>query len=116
MRRRDQEGEERRRRETWKAPDGSVSIDLAFGRKTMDHEPFSVVLGEGKVFFLSLCSSPEVAEYRSPFRKTFRRSFTPSPSLQGGGVGGGAVLPHWLHFGCQLLLFFSVIHTKTHSD
>lgn len=57
----------------------------------MDHEPFSVALEEGKVFF----SAP--SEYRSPFRKTFHRSSTPSPSLQGGGVGGGAVLLHWLH-------------------
>lgn len=51
MRQRDQGGGEWRRK-TWKALDGSVSIDLPFGRSTMDHEPFSVVLEEGKIFFL----------------------------------------------------------------
>lgn len=65
-----------------------MSIDLAFGRETMDHEPFAVVLEEGKIFFLSLCCFAEVAEYRSPFRKTLHRPFSPSPSLRGGGSVG----------------------------
>lgn len=45
---------------------GSVSIDLPFWCETMDHEPFSVVLEEVKIFFplLLLCLHPALLNHR----------------------------------------------------
>lgn len=69
-------GEEKRGRcrKPWTPCHGSVSIDLPFWCETVDHEPFSVVLEEVKIFFFHSapplpppCSS-EVTENRSPFR------------------------------------------------
>lgn len=79
----------------------------------MDHGLFSEVLEEGRLFFFSLPPFffAEVAEYRSPFRKTLL-SFTPSPSLQGGGVSGWLFCLTASKLAVGFCHFFFVILTK----